>query len=88
MREKDDSGMEEFGTLNNSEKTIAILGERWWPQTAKQKGVKIILFFICNICQQRDERPTVRGVSNRSRSGAPYRKECVINGQMTKANKK
>ena len=27
--------MEEFGRLESSEKTIAILGDRWWPQTAK-----------------------------------------------------
>ena len=30
-----------FGTLGSSEKTIAILGDRWWPQTAKQKGDNI-----------------------------------------------
>ena len=33
--------MEEFGGLESSEKTIAILGDRWWPQTAKQEGDKI-----------------------------------------------
>ena len=30
--------MEEFCRLESSEKTIAILGDRWWPQTAKQDG--------------------------------------------------
>ena len=30
--------MEEFGRLENSEKTIAILGDRWWLQKAKQDG--------------------------------------------------
>ena len=30
--------MEEFGRLESGEKTIAILGDRWWPQTAKQDG--------------------------------------------------
>ena len=29
-----------FGTLDSSEKTIAILGDRWCPQTAKQEGDK------------------------------------------------
>ena len=32
--------MEEFGRLENSEKTIAILGDRWWSQTAKQDGYR------------------------------------------------
>ena len=30
--------MEKFGTLDSSEKTIAIRGIRWWAQTAKQEG--------------------------------------------------
>ena len=30
-----------FGTLDSSEKTIAILGDEWRPQTAKQGGGKI-----------------------------------------------
>ena len=30
-------GMEKFGALNCTDKTIAILGDRW-PQTAKQEG--------------------------------------------------
>ena len=43
MREIDECDMEEFDTLliEASEKTIAILGDRWWPQTAKQKGDNI-----------------------------------------------
>ena len=32
--------MEKFGKVDNSEKTIAILGDRGWPQTAKQEGDK------------------------------------------------
>ena len=34
MRKIDKCDIEEFGTLDR-EKTIAILGDRWWPQTAK-----------------------------------------------------
>ena len=30
-----------------------------------------------------NERPNVGGISNRSRNGAPSRKGCVVNGQMT-----
>ena len=37
-RKMDECGMEKFGTLDSSEKTIAITGDRWWPQTAKQEG--------------------------------------------------
>ena len=38
MGKMDECGMEKFGTLGASEKTIAILGDRWWPQTVKQEG--------------------------------------------------
>ena len=30
--------MEKFGTLDSSDKMIATLGDRLWPQTAKQEG--------------------------------------------------
>ena len=36
MTKIEEHGMENFGTLDNREKTIAILGYRWWPQAAKQ----------------------------------------------------
>ena len=38
MREIDECDMEEFDTLDSSERTIAILRDRWWPQAAKQEG--------------------------------------------------
>ena len=80
--------MEEFDTLNSREKTIAVLGYRWWSQAAKRKGV-IIKKKQCNVRKQRIECPTaVGGVSNRSRNGAPSRKRCVVNGQMTMASNK
>ena len=63
--------MEKFGTLDSSEKTIATLGDRWWPQTAKQEGDKISKIFLCIIRKKRDERRNVGGVSMRSRKGAP-----------------
>ena len=31
MRKLDGCDMEEFGRLESGEKTIAILGDRWWP---------------------------------------------------------
>ena len=38
----DECETEKFGTLliDRSEKAIDILGDRWWPQTAKQQGVR------------------------------------------------
>ena len=85
VRKIDECGVEKFGTLNSSEKTIAILGDRWWPQTAKQEGDKTSKTFLCNIWKNRNEHPNVGGVSIRSRNGAPSRERCVVNGQMTKA---
>ena len=41
MRKLDECDMEEFCRLESSEKTIAVLGDRWWPQAAKQDGDRI-----------------------------------------------
>ena len=30
--------------LGSSEKTIAILGDTWWPRTAKQEGDKVDIY--------------------------------------------
>ena len=62
MRKIDECDMEKFGTVDSSEKTIAILGDRWWPQTAKQQGDKISKTFLCNIWKKRKESPNVGGV--------------------------
>ena len=80
MRKIEKCGTEKFGTLDSREKMIAILGDRWWPQTAKQQGDKISKKFLCNIWIKLHERPTVGVVSMRSRNGAPSRKGCVVNG--------
>ena len=40
-RKLDGCDMEEFGRLESSKKTIAILGDGWWPQTTKQDGDRI-----------------------------------------------
>ena len=87
MRKLDGCDMEEFRRLD-SDKTITILGDRWWPQTPKQDGDKISKPFLCHTWKKRDERPNVGGVSTRSINGAPSRKGCVVNGQMTKARNK
>ena len=47
MSKIDECGMEKCGALDSSEKTIAITGDRWWPQTAKQEGDKISKKFLC-----------------------------------------
>ena len=46
MRRLDVCDMQEFGRLERSEKTIAILGNRWWPPTAKQDGGRISKEFL------------------------------------------
>ena len=74
--------------LESSEKTIAILGDRWWSQTAKPEGNRMGKQVLCHIWKMRNERPNVGGVSIRSRNGAPSRKGCVVNGQMVKTSRK
>ena len=49
MRKIDECGLEKFGTLDSSDKTMGVLGDRWWPQADKQEGDKIIEKFLCNI---------------------------------------
>ena len=58
MRKLDDM---EFGKLDSGEKTIAILEDKWRPQTAKQEGDRISKQFLCNIWKKRNERPNVGG---------------------------
>ena len=41
IRKFDECDMEEFGRRESSENMIAILGNRWWPQTAKQDGDRV-----------------------------------------------
>ena len=86
MREVKEGGMNLFDALDNRGKTIAILGDRWWPQTAKQDGDKICKRFLCNVWKKRNERLNVEGVSIRSRNGAPSRKGRSVNSQTTKAS--
>ena len=88
MRKLDVCDTEEFGRLESSEKAVANLGDRWWPQTAKEDGDRISKQFLCSIWNRRNERPNVGGFSIRSRNGAPSRKECVVNGPMTKESNK
>ena len=53
MKKMAEYDIDEFGTLDSSERTIAILGDRWWPQTTTQEGDKISKTFICNIWTKR-----------------------------------
>ena len=39
LRELDGCDMEEFRRLESSEKTTAILGDGWWPETANRTGI-------------------------------------------------
>ena len=78
MRKIDQCHMEKFGTPDSSEKTIAILGGRWWPQKAKQEGDKMSKTKLCDTRIKRNERPNVGGALIRSMNHAPSRKGCVI----------
>ena len=83
--------MRKFSTSGSSEKTIAILGDGRWPQTVKEeadKDQRNVCYVIRNSWKKRTERPTVGGVSIRSRNGAPSRKGYVVIGHMTQASKK
>ena len=73
MKEFDACDMEEFGRLKSSEKTIAVLGKKWWPQTAKQDGDRMSKHVPCSIWKKHNERPNVGGVSIRNRNGASSR---------------
>ena len=82
MRKSDECDMEKFGRLESSEKTIAILEDRWWPQTAKQEEDRISKQFYViygkSINTQTLEVSPLgvgKGVSSRMR--------CVVNDQTT-----
>ena len=62
--------MEEFGGLESSEKTVAILGDKWWPQTAKHDDDRISKHFLCSMWKRRSERRNVGDVSIGSRNSA------------------
>ena len=87
MRKIDACGMEKFGTLDSSEKTIAILGDRWWPKTANRKGIRQAKTLHVTYGKTPNERQMLE-VSIRSRHVAPSRKGSVVNGQTTKASNK
>ena len=82
----------------NCDKMIAILliGDRWWPRISKDetgRGWGKHFFKTWYMEKKKhNERPDVGGVYMRSRNGArngaPSRKRCVVNGQMTKASNK
>ena len=47
---------------------MAIVGDRCWPQTAKQEGDKIVEKKLWSLWKQRNERPNAGGVSIRSKN--------------------
>ena len=49
MRDVNEGGMKSFDALEGREKTIALLGDAWWPQTAKQDGDKTCRRFLCRV---------------------------------------
>ena len=85
VREIYECNMREFDTQDSSENTIAILGDRWWPQAARQEGDKISKTFLYG---NNVVRAQLLEVSIRCRDGAPSRKGCVVYGHLAKANSK
>ena len=53
-----------------------------------QDGGRMNKQFLCNIRKKRNGLPNVGGVFIRTRNVAPSRKECVVNGLMTKTSNK
>ena len=49
MKQMYQCDVEKLGTLYSSEETIAILGNRWWAQTAEQAGDKTSKRFLRNL---------------------------------------
>ena len=81
-RNLDECGMEEFGRLfvECIDEIISKLGDRWWPQTEKQKEDRISKQNLRSMCKMRNDRPTVGGVAISSENGANFYKVCVANG--------
>ena len=55
MRIVDECDMDKFSRLDVSEKTIGILGDRWWPQKGKQDGEKRIYLPVDKVTVSVDE---------------------------------
>ena len=69
IREVKEGGIKSFDALDSREKTIAILGVWWWPQTAKQDADKIICKrFLYNVWKKRNEHLNVEDVFIKSRN--------------------
>ena len=52
MRKLDERDIEEFGRLESSKKTIAMLGIGWCPQTAKQDGDRMSKPILCRCMEE------------------------------------
>ena len=59
MRKIDECSIEKFGTqlIDSSEKTIAVLKDRWWPQMVKQERDKVSKKFLFSIWKRRFKNP-------------------------------
>ena len=55
MRKVVECDMEKFSALDISEKTMAMLGNRWWPLKAKQKGGELSKTFLRIIWKRRTQ---------------------------------
>ena len=84
MRKIDGCDSLKLGTLDSSsEKTIAVLGDWRWPQTAKQQGDTIRNKFKLTYGNTVVSTQRLAVGLTKVRNGAPSRTGCVVNGQMT-----
>ena len=76
--------MEKFGTLllECGEKTVAIVGDRWWPQTTKPEVGETRSTLYCMVCGTNAMTAEMLEVALRSRNDAPSRKGWVVNVQI------
>ena len=82
MRKIDVCDMEEVGSIESSEKTIAILGDRCGHRRRNRTGIRQAHSFYAIYGRSvMSAQTNVGGVSVRSRNGAPSRKGCVVRGQ-------
>ena len=77
-----------YTTIDNSEKAIAIYRRYMVArkgETKRDEASKSFFFLPpCKTWKKRNECPNSGGISIKSSDGAPYRKGCMANGQMTK----
>ena len=86
MRKIDECHVEEFGTLYDRDKTIVILEDRLWLQSAKQKGIILGGFFT--VLYGKNEMSALLLLEvYLLEIGTVHRLEWYVNGKKTKPSR-